>query len=83
MAFKHNVYPQMTSIQPKKLLLSKWTAVKPVFKEKHFLVAKVVVPEIEGGQIEWIELEAVHSKTTRRMHWKELRDDSQWLRGWV
>ena len=30
----------------KKLLLSKWTAVTPVNREKHFLVVKVVEPEI-------------------------------------
>lgn len=73
----------MISLQPKKLLLSKWTAVQPVAKEKHFLVTKVVPPELEGGQIEWIDLEAVHSKSTRRMAWRELRDTKHWLRGWV
>lgn len=78
-----NTHAQMISIQPKKLLLSKWTAVKPVAKEKHFLVTKVVPPELEGGQVEWIDLEAVHSKATRRMPWTALRDESQWVRGWV
>jgi tryptophan-rich hypothetical protein len=73
----------MISIQPKKLLLSKWTAVAPVSKEKHFLVTKLVTPDLEGGQLEWVELEAVHSKATRRMQWKELRDNTKWLRGWV
>lgn len=71
------------SIQPKKLLLSKWTAVAPVSKEKHFLVTKLVTAEFEGGQLEWVDLEAVHSKATRRMHWKDLRDSTKWLRGWV
>jgi tryptophan-rich hypothetical protein len=64
----------MISIQPKKLLLSKWTAVAPVSKEKHFLVTKLVTPDLEGDKLEWIDLEAVHSKATRRMQWKELRD---------
>lgn len=73
----------MISIQPKKLLLSKWTAVKPVAKEKHFLVTKVVAPEHEGGKVEWVDLEAVHSKAARRMAWIELRDSKQWVRGWV
>jgi hypothetical protein len=31
----------MNPLNPKKLLLTKWTAVKPVAKQKHFLV----VPE--------------------------------------
>jgi len=70
-------------LQPNKLLLSKWTAVKPIAKEKHFLVSKVVAPELEGGKVEWIDLEAVHSKALRRMGWKELQDDTQWRRGWV
>ena len=49
----------MTSIHPKKLLLKKWTAIKPIAKEKHFLVTKVVLPEIPDGKIEWIDIEAV------------------------
>jgi len=78
-----DTHTPMISLQPKKLLLSKWTAVAPVSKEKHFLVTKLVAPDLEGGQLEWIDLEAVHSKATRRMPWKELRDTTKWLRGWV
>ncbi len=73
----------MNTLQPNKLLLSKWTAVKPIAKEKHFLVSKVVAPELESSKVEWIELEAVHSKASRRMPWKELQDDTQWRRGWA
>ena len=56
---------------------------KPMSKEKHFLVVKVVALEREGGKVEWIDLEAVHSKATRRIDWRELRDETQWRRGWV
>lgn len=73
----------MNLLQPNKLLLSKWTAAKPMSKEKHFLVSKVVAPELEGGRVEWIDLEAVHSKATRRIDWRELRDETRWRRGWV
>ena len=73
----------MNLLRPNKLLLSKWTAAKPVSKEKHFLVSKVVAPALEGGKVEWIDLEAVHSKSTRRIEWRELRDETQWRRGWV
>ena len=73
----------MNKLQPKKLMLSKWTAVKPIEKEKHFLVSKVVEPELNGEKVEWIDLEAVHSKLTRRMRWRELQDETLWLRGWV
>ena len=38
-------------IHPKKLLLSKWTAVMPENKEKHFMVIKVIEPEVEGGPV--------------------------------
>jgi hypothetical protein len=38
-------------MQPNKLLLSKWTAVEPRAKEKHFLVAKLVDPELDGGKV--------------------------------
>jgi len=30
----------MKTINPKKLLLTKWTAVTPVAKQKHFLVSR-------------------------------------------
>ena len=73
----------MNAIHPKKLLLSKWTAVKPLAKQKHFLVAKVIAPEAEGGAVEWIEIESVHAKATRRIAWRELRDETQWRQGWV
>ena len=72
----------MTPLSPKKLLLTKWTAVNPVAKQKHFLVLKVIEPETEGGAVEWIEIEAVYSKKVQRMHWRELRDSSVWVRGW-
>ena len=42
----------MTSIHPKKLLLTKWTAVKPVARQKHFLITKVVLPEILNGKFD-------------------------------
>ncbi len=38
--------PRLTlNLNLKKLLLSKWTAVSPVNKEKHFVVIKVLQPE--------------------------------------
>ncbi|MBP0122424.1 MAG: TIGR02450 family Trp-rich protein [Nitrospiraceae bacterium] len=73
----------MTSLHPKKLLMTKWTAVKPVAKQKHFLVTKVIEPETALNPVEWIEIEAVYSKKTRRIQWQQLRDESVWLQGWV
>lgn len=70
-------------VNVKKLLLSKWTAVKPVDKRKHFLVAKVIQPEPPELVVQWVELEAVHSNWVRRIHWHELRDPALWRIGWV
>ncbi len=73
----------MNAVHPKKLLLSKWTAVQPVAKQKHFLVVKVVEPEEPAAPVLWVEIEAVHSGQTRRMAWRDLRDTAVWRQGWV
>jgi hypothetical protein len=36
----------MNPLNPKKLLLTKWTAVKPIAKQKHFLVSRVIEPDL-------------------------------------
>ncbi len=73
----------MNLIHPKKLLLTKWTAVESRNREKHFVVSKVAPPDEPGGVIPWVELEAVHSGRTQRMDWLELRDSAVWKQGWV
>ena len=73
----------MNRISPKKLLLSKWTAVKPVQKDKQFLVSKVIQPELPGEIIQWIEIEAVYSKEVRLIDWHDLRNQGVWRQGWV
>ena len=73
----------MNPLSPKKLLLSKWTAVHPVNKEKHFLVAKVIYADPEQELLaESVELEAVYSKKSRVIPWRELTDRNIWLQGW-
>lgn len=73
----------MNAVHPKKLLLSKWTAVLPLARDKHFLVARVILPEPPVTRIDEVEIEAVHSRTSRRIPWRELRDESLWRQGWV
>ena len=68
---------------PKKLLNSKWTAVTPTFKEKHFIVIKLIVPDLPSQPIEHIELEAVHSKRIQLLPWQQLNDATIWLQGWL
>jgi len=72
----------MTPLHPKKLLLTKWTAVNPIAKNKHFLVSRVIKPELPELAIEWVELEAVYSNAVRRIHWRQLQDETIWRRGW-
>ena len=73
----------MNPLHPKKLLLTKWTAVEPVAKDKHFLVIRLILPETPEAMIEAVEIEAVMSRQCRRVDWRELRDPSQWRQGWV
>jgi tryptophan-rich hypothetical protein len=70
-------------INPKKLLMTKWTAVNPQNKEKHFLVTKVIDPEQPKHLIELVELEAVLTKRSFTMRWEELTDATRWTQGWI
>jgi len=70
-------------LSPKKLLMTKWTAVKPRNREKHFVVTRVIEPEPPSMRVEQVELEAVHSKQVYLLHWRELTDASLWSQGWV
>jgi tryptophan-rich hypothetical protein len=73
----------MNPLNPKKLLLTKWTAVTPVAKQKHFLVSRVIQPELPSDPIVSVEIEAVFSKATQLILWRELHNDSVWRQGWV
>ena len=72
----------MNRISPKKLFLTKWTAVQPIAKQKHFLVSKVVLPEDPSQPIEFVEIKAVYSKKTKQIPWRELKDNTLWIQGW-
>ena len=74
---------QSNRISPKKLLLSKWTAVHPERKEKHFLVTKVFEPEIEGQAIIDIELEAAMTGRKVCIPWRDLKSREHWRQGWL
>lgn len=67
-------------LTPRKLLLSKWTAARPQNREKHFLVTELFCDE-EGIVLE-VELQAVLSKRSQRLDWRQLQDAEQWLMGW-
>ena len=70
----------MNKINPKKLLNSKWTAVTPKNKEKHFLVSEVEFDE--EGIVVLCSIEAVISKRSIPINWNDLKDDGSWVHGW-
>ena len=70
----------MNRISPAKLFNSKWTAVNPVNKEKHFIVTEVL--RDEADTITRCVLEAVHSGHQQTIDWRELKDSDIWLQGW-
>ena len=70
----------MNTINPRKLLNSKWTAVSPTNKEKHFLVTEVDFNE-EGEPVLCL-IEAVISSRAAPIQWHELEDTNKWLHGW-
>jgi len=70
----------MHRINPEKLLLSKWTALKPVNRELHFIVTKLLRNDDE--KIIGCELEAVINKNSYEIDWQELKDPSNWVMGW-
>lgn len=70
----------MHRINPKKLLHSKWTAVSPVNKEKHFMVTELKFDE-EGNVIHCL-LEAVLTNREMPIDWQELKNTADWRQGW-
>jgi tryptophan-rich hypothetical protein len=68
-------------INPEKLLLSKWTAVQPANKEKHFLVTRLDRDEQEI--VVACVLEAVINHREIELDWQLLKDASSWLPGWL
>ncbi|CAM3599612.1 TIGR02450 family Trp-rich protein [Polynucleobacter brandtiae] len=76
-------FKKQNPLSPKKLLLTKWTATHPTHKRKHFLVSKVILPELPEQAIEYVELEAVFDQQTQIIRWRELGNAEIWLQGWV
>ena len=73
----------MSKISLKKLLNSKWTAVTPSHKEKHFMVIGLIAPELPTTVVSLVELEAVYTKRKYTLAWQVLADEALWVQGWV
>ena len=71
----------MNSVNSAKLLNSKWTAVNPSNQEKHFMVSKVELEKL--GHVNHCQMMAVKTKRCFLIDWQDLKNDSQWLSGWV
>ncbi|CED56685.1 putative uncharacterized protein [Aliivibrio wodanis] len=69
----------MNQINPKKFLSSKWTAVNPINKEKHFLITEI---EFEENEVTHCLIEAIMTKRAQPIDWKELKNQENWLSGW-
>ena len=70
----------MNRFNPRKLLHSKWTAVQPRNREKHFMVVACI--EDEQATITDVELEAVLSRRSDIVDWHDLQNPDQWRQGW-
>ncbi|MBC3272567.1 TIGR02450 family Trp-rich protein [Pseudomonas sp. SWRI81] len=70
----------MNRINPRKLLLSKWTAAHPQNREKHFLVTELI--RDEDGTVLEVELQAVLTQRSERLDWRTLQNNEHWLPGW-
>ncbi len=70
----------MNKINPQKLLNSKWTAVTPSNKEKHFMVTEIKFDEEDNVTSCFIE--AVMTKRLIPIDWTSLKDEDIWLHGW-
>ena len=49
-------------------------------KEKHFIIIEVEYDE-DGTVISCL-IEAIMSKRSTHIQWRDLKDSSQWLQGW-
>ena len=68
-------------VNRKKLPGSKWTAVRPVDREKHFTVLDWVRDD-DGTPTDHLVIEAVLTNRLRQIHWRELESPESWRVGW-
>jgi len=67
-------------INPRKLLLSKWTARVPHNRERHFLVTEL--HRDDDGEVLAIDLQAVLTGRSERLDWHQLEGTERWQMGW-
>jgi tryptophan-rich hypothetical protein len=67
----------------KKLLNSKWTAIDPKSKEKHFSITYVKVNDDDIQVIDHIILTAVLTGINYKMNYDDLKSELNWKQGWT
>ena len=72
--------PPKRRLNPRKLLLSKWTAAQPQNRERHFLVTALIRDEEDN--ILGVELQAVLTQRSQQLDWRQLQESERWLQGW-
>ena len=70
----------MNRVNPAKLLNSKWSALHPRRRERHFVVTRLI--RGADGAVDACEIEAVINRRCYRIDWRELKDDEAWAFGW-
>lgn len=73
-------------LNPAKLARSKWTAVAPREREKHFMVIELVEPaspDMAPSAATDVVIEAIHSRRQFTIAWRELQDVGRWRQGWL
>ncbi len=71
----------MNQINPKKLNNSKWTKINPSGSEKHFIINKVIFDEYENVKL--CVLQAVINNKEYDIDWRTLKNDDEWIHGWI
>lgn len=74
------VFKASRKINPNKLLHSKWTAVSPRDREKHFLVVGLIRDDSE--EVKDCVIEAVINQRQQTLNWRDLLEEKVWKQGW-
>ena len=61
---------------------SKWTALAPRERDKHFVAVRIFRAEAKPNAPQFAELQAIISKRSRNVPVQQLEDATQWARGW-
>ncbi|HSG24164.1 MAG TPA: TIGR02450 family Trp-rich protein [Azonexus sp.] len=69
-------------LNPRKLIMSKWTAAVPSQREKHFIVTMLLEPVPPASQAGLVEIEAIYTGRRFTLPWRELLEGERWLQGW-